>query len=212
MVVYLANYSKSAYVSSNGFFCICVTSVSSKVLFLVNVSWFFNGYFSETTMHLLWYSIRRKPRETELDFDRVKRQLVRILRKKYPKLPKLETGENSTDLHKKYETLLDGDDIRKEFGSTLDKRHKYFGSVVKTLFAFHVFVSFTVIEMIKKHISKEQAQKRRYLMDGTFRVVPRKFNQLLIIAIEYKNDVRKEVFSFCSGNSIIRLASTVSAD
>lgn len=135
----------------------------------------------------------------------MKRQLDRILRKKYPKLPKLEKGEDSTDLHEKYQTLLDGNDIRKEFGSTLDKRHKlYFGSVVKTLFAFHVFVSFSVIDMIKKHISKEQLQKRRYLMDGTFKVVPKKCNQLLIIAIEYKNDVCKEAVLFYSGGSIMR--------
>lgn len=87
--------------------------------------------------------------------------------------------------------MLDSKEIRAEFGGTLDKRHKlYFGSVVKALFAFHVFVSFSVIDMIREHVSKEQFQKRRYLIDGTFKIVPRKFNQLLVIAIEYKNDVR----------------------
>lgn len=121
----------------------------------------------------------------------MKWQLEDIRTKQYPKQPKIEKNDGTFDIHKKYQNLLNAEDIRKEFGKTLDKRHKlYFGSVVKTMFAFHVFVSFSVIDMIKKHITADKQQKRRYLIDGTFKVVPRKFNQLLIIAIEYKNDVR----------------------
>lgn len=138
-------------------------------------------------------SARRELDKTELDFDKVKWQLERTRKEQYPKHPKIATGDNSTDIHKKYQKLLDQADIREKYGKTLDKRHKlYFGSVVKPLFAFHVFVSFAVIQMIKKHIIKEKFQQRRYLMDGTFKVVPRKFNQLLIIAIEYKDKVRIE--------------------
>lgn len=121
----------------------------------------------------------------------MKRQLERIRRKPYPKLPKIEKGDSDTTFHKKYQNLLNEADIRENYGKSLDKKHKlYFGSVVRPLFAFHVFVSFAVINMIKKHITKENDQKRRYLMDGTFKVVPKRFNQLLIIAIEYKNAVR----------------------
>lgn len=122
----------------------------------------------------------------------MKWQLETIRSNQYPKQPKLEEADGPTDIHRKYQKLLDTADIRKDFGRTLDKRHKlYFGSVVKSLFAFHVFVSFTVIELIKTHITKDKMQKRRYLIDGTFKVVPKKFKQLLIIAIEYKNDVRR---------------------
>lgn len=111
-------------------------------------------------------------------------------------------GDTPTDMQKKYQKLLDGVETREMFGQTLDKQHKlYFGSVVKALFAFHVFVSFSVIDMIKKHITKDKLEKRRYLIDGTFKVVPKKFNQLLIIAIEYKNDVR--IFQFCFFSNFI---------
>lgn len=142
-------------------------------------------------------SIRRKPGETQLDFEKVKDGLKKIRNQEYPKQPKVEHDDGPEKIQEKYQELLDQKYIRESFGKTLDKRHKlYFGSVVKALFAFHVFVSFAAIDFIKKHISKEQQQKRRYLIDGTFKVVPRKFNQLLIIAIEYQNDVRMIFYLF----------------
>lgn len=142
-------------------------------------------------------SIRRKPGETQLDFEKIKDGLRKIRNQEYPKQPKVEHDDGPQKIQEKYQELLDQKNIRESFGRTLDKRHKlYFGSVVKALFAFHVFVSFAAIDFIKTHISKEQQQKRRYLIDGTFKVVPRKFNQLLIIAIEYQNDVRMIFYSF----------------
>lgn len=120
----------------------------------------------------------------------MKFQLNVIKNQKYPKLPKIRDDDGPETINKKYQDLLDDKDIRDQFGTTLDRRHKlYFGSVVGRLFSFHVFVSFAAIDFIKKHISKEHQQKRRYLMDGTFKVVPRTLNQLFIIAIEYQNDV-----------------------
>lgn len=73
------------------------------------------------------------------------------------------------------------------FGSNLDKTyHLYVDTVIKRDFSFVIFVSAKVIRLINKFIPPDE---RYYLMDGTFKIVPRKFYQLLIISIEYKNDV-----------------------
>lgn len=123
---------------------------------------------------------RRIPGESQLRFKRIKRNLYRLRDKRYPKRP-------STD--EEIQKAFENDDISAEFGQTLDKRRPlYAGSVVeKNNYAFYVFASFGIIEMVKKHIPPDQ---RKFLMDGTFKIVPRRFRQLLIIAIEYKNDVR----------------------
>lgn len=152
-----------------------------------------NHYFS-LNAHICFKSFiiiiiplfRRKPGESRLEYDSIKWHLANLRNKKHPKLPKLETNENVLELHRKYKHLLDEESMRKEYGRTLDDRHKlYFGSVVKSVFAFHVFVSTIVIDMIKDHITSEKQQK-------LFSVVPRKLNQLLIIAVEYNNDVSKD--------------------
>lgn len=76
-------------------------------------------------------------------------------------------------------------EIFREYGLTLNEQHSFYvDSVVENHYAFHVFASFAVIDQIKKNI---EPGKRRYLMDGTFKVVPREFSQLLIISIEYKH-------------------------
>lgn len=78
-------------------------------------------------------------------------------------------------------------DIAEEYGFSMNKQHRfYMGSVVKKMFAFHVFASLAVISMIKNRIAPGE---RSYLIDGTFKIVPRQFAQLLIICIQYKNDV-----------------------
>lgn len=86
------------------------------------------------------------------------------------------------------QNAFENDDIFAEYGRTLDKRRPFYaGSVVKkNSYAFHVFASFGIIDMVKQHIPPNQ---RKFLLDGTFKIVPRRFRQLLIIAIEYKNDV-----------------------
>lgn len=179
--------------------------LSLTLLFLLSVSFVrpLNLYVSnksnprKKSHFILQLFTRRKPGETKLVFDKVKSQLNVIRSKPFPKQPKIEKNDGRLEIHQKYQKLLDRRDIREEFGTTLDKRHKlYFGSVVKKLFAFHVFVSFAAIDFIKNHITKEQHQKRRYLIDGTFKIVPRKFNQLLIIAIEIQNDVRNNQLFF----------------
>lgn len=132
------------------------------------------------------FACRRIPGESKLNFESISRQLYRLRDKQYPKRP-------STD--EEIQQAFENDDIFAEYGRTLDKRRPFYaGSVVKkNRYAFHVFASFGIIDMVKKHIPPEQ---RKFLLDGTFKIVPRRFRQLLIIAIEYKNDV-------CSSTKII---------
>lgn len=123
---------------------------------------------------------RRTPGESELEFESISRHLYRIRdKKKYPKRP-------STD--EELKAAFANKDTFEEYGLTLDgKRSFYAGSKVKEgRYAFHVFASLGIIDLVKKHIPPN---KRKYLVDGTFKIVPRRFRQLLIIAIEYNNDV-----------------------
>lgn len=111
------------------------------------------------------------------------RQLYRLRDKQYPTRPR--TDEDIRDHLKKPEVF-------EEYGKTLDKLHPlYVDSIIENgKYAFHVFASFATIEMIQKHIPPAE---RKYLMDGTFKIVPKQFSkkgQLLILSIEYKNDVR----------------------
>lgn len=109
------------------------------------------------------------------------RQLYRIRDKRHPKIPR--TNIEVQEAFKKAE-------IFEEYGKTLNKIHPlYVDSIIEEEYAFHVFASFANIKLTEAHIPPGQ---RKYLMDGTFKVVPRLFGkkgQLLIIAIEYKNDV-----------------------
>lgn len=88
------------------------------------------------------------------------------------------------------------DDISREFenavimdqnGLNLRKTERFYvNTVQKNLYSFTLFASREIIKMIEQHVP----EKRRYLMDGTFSVRPAGFSeQLLIIYIEYKNDV-----------------------
>lgn len=114
-----------------------------------------------------------------LTYRRVSRQLYRIRDKKYPKRP-------STD--EELKSALEDNGIFEQYGKTLDHlRPVYAGSVIeKDEYAFHVFASFGIVDLVKANIPPDQ---RRYLVDGTFKIIPRQFRQLLILAIEYKNDV-----------------------
>lgn len=86
--------------------------------------------------------------------------------------------------------MFEDPDIMNEYGLSMNKQERFYaGSVVRALFAFHIFASFSTINFIKKYIAPG---KRNYLLDGTFKIVPtpsKLFSQLLIISIEYKNDV-----------------------
>lgn len=69
----------------------------------------------------------------------------------------------------------------------------YIGTVVKSKYAFTVFASKFVIDFIEKNI---EPSSRKYLMDATFDSLPKDFYQLLIISIEYQNDVSNIFFNY----------------
>lgn len=72
-----------------------------------------------------------------------------------------------------------------EYGYNLEHDSKFFiDSVVTENFGFTLFASQYTIDFIKQNI-----KYRKYLMDATFDSLPEKYYQLLIIAIEYRNDV-----------------------
>lgn len=83
--------------------------------------------------------------------------------------------------------MLNDKVIFDQYGRTLNKQYPFYvDSVIKKHFAFHVFASFAIISIIKKFIKPGD---RNYLVDGTFKIAPRQFKQLLIISIEFKQIV-----------------------
>lgn len=113
-----------------------------------------------------------------LTFKSVERTLYRLRDKSRPKNPK--TNEE-------FQEAMKDPKIAEDYGFSMNKQHRfYMGSVVKKLFAFHVFASLAVISMIRDKIAPID---RKYLIDGTFKIVPRQFSQLLIISIQYKDNV-----------------------
>lgn len=124
------------------------------------------------------FYFRRVRGESRLQFKKLKRQLNRRKGIKYPARPKT---------HDETREILQDPKISSEFGQTADKYDKfYIDSVVKEEHAFHLFASTSVVDLITKNMVD---QPRHYLIDGTFKVMPRTFAQLLVISIEYKNDV-----------------------
>lgn len=136
------------------------------------------------SIRFIFFTHRRKFGESQLRFKKHERNFYRLRDKKYPKRP--ETDKQIRN------ALTSDPKIRDKYAKTLDnQRLLYVDSVVKKKqYAFHLFASVATVDLIKQHIPPDQ---RKYLADGTFRVAPRRFStkggQLLIISIEYKNDV-----------------------
>lgn len=120
-----------------------------------------------------------------MKFKEVARTLSRLKDKQYP-----PTKKRADD--KAIRKSLKNPKNFEEYGKTLDKKYPlYIDSVInkKKKYAFHVFASLSTVKLIKKHIPPK---KRRYLADGTFKIVPKRFRkkgQAFILSIEYKNDV-----------------------
>lgn len=145
---------------------------------MVNMNWEIQF---EMRMSLILILFDRRVRgESNLRMETIERQLYRLRDKEHPPIP--ETNEE-------IQTTLRKPVIFEEYGKAFGKNnpHFYLGSDINENYAFHVFVSFDCVNMTEKYITPEH---RNYSMDGTFNITPSKFQQLLIISIEYKNDVR----------------------
>lgn len=108
----------------------------------------------------------------------MKRTLEKYKAKPRPKIP-----HSIQEIHDKFLEQA----VLQEYGYNLDGDGLfYIDTVITPDFGFSVFASQHVIEFIHNNI---KPGARHYLMDATFDSLPIDFYQLLIITIEYKNDV-----------------------
>lgn len=115
----------------------------------------------------------------------MKRQLIEIKNSSYPKIPKTI---------KEIQLAFQDENIWERFGMTLDGVHElYSGMKIDNSHSFLVFGSQKVIENICTYIPQEN---RKLLIDGTFKIVPRLFYQLIVVCVEFKNDVCPSVHFF----------------
>lgn len=110
----------------------------------------------------------------------MKKTLERNKNKEHPKRPR-----SIEDIPKKFSDPY----IIERYGYNLESDFRFYvDTVIKKEFAFTIFASQFTINFVKENIAP---QSRHYLMDGTFDSLPGNFYQLLIIAIEYRNDVSR---------------------
>lgn len=113
-----------------------------------------------------------------MNFHRIKQTLTRHKNKTYPKDPGSIDGIREKFMQ---------EHILKEYGSNLEGNEDfYIATVVMDDFAFTILASKFVFDFIDKNI---EPSSRSYLMDGTFDSIPNAYYQLLVISIEYNNDV-----------------------
>lgn len=131
-----------------------------------------------TNFFILYHIWRRTFGESKLTFKTVERN-ARRYKNRYPKMPK-----NATDIIKAF----NDNEIVKKYAFNLRRTKRfYIDTVVNGAGFFTIFASHQIISLIEKFIKPEE---RKYLVDGTFKIVPlNSYYQLLIIHIEYKNDV-----------------------
>lgn len=77
------------------------------------------------------------------------------------------------------------EEVKRLYGSTSHKENVHKNTFYRTTyvcptFGYSVFASQRIIDLIKTY----DVSDRKYLMDGTFKVVPKMFKQLLIIHFE----------------------------
>lgn len=119
----------------------------------------------------------------DIDFARIRRGLQYIASKNFVSSPKrpLEVVEafNLQNVWESYGLSQDVD----------DQKHFFTACINEEDFAYCIFSSQKSIKLIEENILPV---KRTFLMDATFKIVPRGcFTQLLVIYIEYMEEVRK---------------------
>lgn len=108
----------------------------------------------------------------------MKRNMNRVKNSKYPKNPKTLT---------ELKEIFTEPEVLDKYGHNLDITEAlYTDTVIDDEYGFCIFSSQSTINIIRLHI---KAGKRKYLIDGTFSCAPKLFYQLLIISIEFNNDV-----------------------
>lgn len=126
--------------------------------------------------HFFLFS-RRKLGESNLRYESLERNARRFTNK-FPKIPKSP---------KEIIDTFNDSNIYNEYAYNLRKTSSFYkGTEIHLCGSFSVFASDQMINMIEENI---EPKDRFYLLDGTFRVAPTSFYQLLLIHIEFKNDV-----------------------
>lgn len=129
---------------------------------------------------MFWFVISRRPLgESSLRIGKMYRNLDRYAKHKYPSRPK-----TTEDVIKAFENP----ENRVKYGKNLRGNDDFYidSVLIEPDSSFTVFASHQIIDMIKKYIPVGQ---RNYLMDGTFKVAPIGYYQLLGIYIQWKNSV-----------------------
>lgn len=146
--------------------CCCVVIVSSLCIHSVR-------FITYSTLCL-----RNREIGTNLKFQSADRNFHRWKTESRPKIPssikELESAFKTPEIINKYGQSYEGDG---KF---------YIGTVLSPECDFTVFASPFVMKFIEENIND-----RRYLMDGTFDSLPKGFYQMLVISIEYQDDVSK---------------------
>lgn len=140
-------------------------------------AFFFRILYLQNSVHIL----KSRPLgESSLRYDKMERNLRRLKNKKVPRNP-----INAEDVAK----IFADPKNREEFALNLRKTNNFYIDTIRTNSGewFSLFASHQLINLVKEHIPPED---RKYLIDGTFKVRPLgNFSQLLVIHIEFKNDV-----------------------
>lgn len=116
--------------------------------------------------------------KSKLNYKKVKKTIQRKKTPRYPANPK-SLAQFKEDILKP--------NVMSNYGYTTDGDFRFYMDTVLTKdYDFTVFFSQYTIEFINKNIPPGT---RRYILDGTFDKIPKGFYQLLVIAIEFQNDV-----------------------
>lgn len=110
----------------------------------------------------------------------MERNLRRLKNKVYPKRPQTAAEIIS---------MFEDDSITDEYAFNLSRTERFYIETVDkpNEYSFSVFASLEAIDIVKNKIP---AKDRKYLTDATFKICPYGcWYQLLIIYIEYQNDV-----------------------